>query len=411
MAYAPGTSSGPAVSTYRDVFEVLTNRDFLQSGHEASDDVLRDTLVNLEDQAHQRRHTIEKPLFKRHRLAIYETSVLDPAIERCIADCPVSEDGLRHVDLVLLTRRMLTQMAAAIIGLDDVTDETRTDRLQYFCDAMSRAARLKFETGDREKLRRELLADKQAFIEEFVVEPRARREQLLQRFNAGELTREELPFDLLMLLLIHEDPEWDDDLINREVILYLVGSTLTTAQAVPHAAFHITEWIRRHPEDASKVTDAEWVRRAAYESMRLHASSPNQLRKARHDIELSNGTEVPAGTDVVVFGGAANLDPEVFGDDAHEFNPYREPSDPKVRLYGHTFAAGTHRCAGEHLAAGIPSSPGKDNGTHGMVVRILTSLFEHGLETRSDDPPAEDESTTADFYASYRATLKVDSGG
>lgn len=397
--------AGPTVSTYWDVNEVFINRAFLQSGHEASADVLADTLVNLEGPEHSKRARIEKPLFKAERLAEYEETVLQPAIERCIAECPVGEDGRKHVDLVQLTRRMLTQMAAAIIGLDDVEDAERTDRLSYFADRMAQAARLKFAVGDREKLRQELLKDKRAFIEEFVVEPKARRRAMVEEWRAGTRAQEDLPFDLLTVLLIHEDPEWDEDLINREVILYLVGSTLTTAQAVPHAIYHIMEWVREHPEDRPKLEDPEFLRQAAYESMRLHASSPMQLRRAREDVTLSNGMEIPGGTEVTVLGGVANLDPEVFGDDVHEYNPYRKPKHPRVRLYGHTFAGGAHRCMGEHLAAGIPAAKGRE-GTQGMVLRIITSLLAHGLETSPDQPPVDDPRTTADFYLSYPATLR-----
>jgi cytochrome P450 len=406
VAYGGATTAdGMRVTSYRDVNEVLTNRSFEQCGHEASDDVLRDTLVNLEGAPHVERLRIEKTLFKRDQLVRYEHTVLTPSIERCIADCPVGEDGRRAIDLVDLSRRMLTQMAAAIIGLDDVEDRTRTDRLAHFSHRMAQAARLKFATGDREALRQELLRDKQAFIDEFIAPSAQRRAALVARFRTGELDRDDLPRDLITLLLVHDDPEWDDDLLNREVILYLVGSTLTTAQAVPHSVFHISEWTREHPEDSDKVQDVEWLRRAAFESMRLHASSPVQLRRAKEDVTLSNGMRVPAGTEIEVLGGVSNLDPEIWGDDALEYDPYREPRDPRIRQYGHTFAAGAHRCAGEHLAAGMPSSPGKENGTRGMVVLILASLYEHGLRTDPERPPVDDESTTADFYASYPASL------
>lgn len=401
----------PKVSTFEDVHEVFTSKAFGQAGHEESGDFLRGSLVDINGPEHLERLRIERPLFKRGTMLHYENTVLIPAIDRCLAECAVSDDGFAYVDLVPLGRKILTQIAATIIGLDGVETPERTDRLATFAGRLAQAARLKFAVGDHETLRQELLKDKHAFVEEFVDESRDRRAKLVAQHRNGDLDADQLPRDLVTLLLLHEDPRWDDDLLNREVILYLVGSTLTTAMAIPHAVSHIRKWASEHPADRERLHDVEFLRSAAYESMRLHVSSPIQIRRAFESVELRSGKRFDEGTDVAVAGAEANLDPGVYGEQVDEYNPHRAVNQPRVKLYGHTFAAGSHRCIGEPLAAGMPASKGENNATQGMVLRILSALFEREVELDANKASEKDPATTADFYVSFPVRFRSAAAG
>ena len=390
----------PLVTSFDEVHELFTHHAFGQAGHDDSADFIGDTVVTLNGDAHRERLRIEKTLFTRESLAYYETAVLLPAVEQALSSLKSDGDGLVHVDLVPLGRKILTQIAATIIGLDDVGTGERADRLAYLCGRLAQGSRLKFAIGDVEQLRRDLLAEKEEFIADYVVASRRRREELIGQFRSLALREEDLPRDLLTLLLLNARPEWDDDLINREVILFLVASTLTTAMSVPHAVYHIDHWIREHPEDEVKLQDGEFLRAAAYESMRLHASSPLQIRRALEPADLKTGTHIEVGTDVAISAAVANRDATVYGADADRFNPYRRPANPRFQLYGHTFAAGEHRCLGEHLAAGMRPSRDKDNGTFGMVLSILSGLYRRGVRLDPEHPPQQDPATTSDFYSS-----------
>lgn len=391
----------PQVTSYADVSEAFTSRDFGQAGYEGSTEFLEGSLVTIDGDAHRKRVKVEKPLFQRDSLLQYEREVLIPSIEHRLNSLSASEDGLVHADLIPLSRGILTQIAAKIIGIDDVDDPARIERLAGMAGPLAQATRLKFAVGDKEALRRDCLEVKRQYVEEFIAPSRARRAALVKQWRAGQLAREELPRDVLTVLLVESDPSWDDDLINREAILYLVGATLTTAQAVPHALFHIFEWLEERPDQRHYLDDVEFLRHAAYESMRLHASSPTHMRVTKCDVTLPSGRHFPAGTEVAVMGGAADVDPAMFGEDPEQYDPLREPLDPKVKHYGATFAYGEHKCIGSLLAAGMPASRDQDNGTQGMVIRILSALLDRGVMLDPDHPPQRDESTVADFFLSF----------
>jgi cytochrome P450 len=395
------------VLSFADVKEVYTSRDFGQAGYDDNWDFLGDTIVTVDGDRHRQRLVVEKQLFKKSNLERYEEEVLIPSIREQLDRLPADEDGVVHADLVPLARLILTHIAARIIGIDDISDEERLDRLAGMTGPLANATRLKFATGDREQLRQEYLVIKQEYVDDFIEPARLRREQLVARHKAGELSAEELPADLLTTLLLHGDPEWDAELFHREAILYLVGSTLTTAQATPHALFHILTWVEEHPDERDRLKDPEFLRHGAYESMRLHASSPAHFRRARCDVTLKSGNSFEEGTEIAVVDGAAGFDPEVFGEDVEEFNPHREPKQPGVRRYSASFAFGEHKCIGEHLAAGIPPSKKDAVGTKGMVLQLITALVARDVALVPGRPPLNDEETTADFYSSFPVTFRA----
>jgi cytochrome P450 len=396
----------PRVTSHEEFLEVVTSRNFGQAGYEGSADFLAGSLVVTGGEAHRARLRIEKELFRRETLQHYETEVLIPSIRRQLDGGHADADGRAHDDLVPLARRILTQIAARVIGFDDVDTPERIDRLASFTGPLAQASRLKFATGDQEALRLEYLGLKAEYIAEFVGPAVQRREALVADAGAGRISEDDLPRDLITTMLAHRDPGWDGDLINREAILYLVGATLTTAQAVPHALYHILEWAEQNPDRADLIRDLKFVRHAAYESMRMHASSPTHMRKALVDVTLQSGRTFAAGTEVAVMGGATGYDESVFGSNVEEFDPFRALLDPGVKRYGATFLYGEHKCIGAHLAAGMLATRGRDNGTQGMVIRILTALIERDVALVSGQPPQQDEATYADFYVSFPITYR-----
>jgi cytochrome P450 len=397
----------PAVTEFSDVRQVFASKNFAQGGHHLSEDFIGGTLVNLEGRAHRERLRMARPLFSRSALLRYEEEILVPAVEDILNRQQPDQDGLVRCDLVPLARSILTRIAAAVIGLDDADSEERTERLVYLAGRLAAASRLQFAVGDRDRLKAEFLEEKREFVEEFITPSQQARQVMLEEFQRGEREESALRTDLLTILLRHQDESWDPDLINREVILYLVGSTLTTAMATPHAVFHLTNWLTAHPERREELRDVEMIRHIAYESMRLHVSSPAQIRRAVTDVELPDGRQVAAGQDVAVVASIANRSEEVYGAYPHAYDPDRTVHDQKTELYGHTFAEGTHRCLGEYLAAGVRPLPGKDQGTQGMVIRILSALVARNVRTDPDRAPRKETTTDADFYESFPVVFEV----
>lgn len=78
------------------------------------------------------------------------------------------------------------------------------------------------------------------------------------------------------------------------------------------------------------------------ECLRLDAPLQRNPRRARVDLEV-DGVSVPKGSQLLLFLGAANMDPKVFAEPA-AFRPGRPEQSEAV-----SFGAGVHYCLGAHL--------------------------------------------------------------
>ena len=250
---------------------------------------------------------------------------------------------------------------------------------------------------------RRILEVRDDFDRDFFSSSVARRRALIELFHRGEVERDELPVDLITMLYLHWNDDWDDGLPIREACLFLVAATQTTTHSVPHLIAHLDEWFESHPEDRAKVSDREYVKRAAHEALRLHLPSPALLRIANEDVTLSNGKTIAAGERVACLFTPANRDPEVFSPDAREFNPYREVNT--VKPWGLTFGGGEHICIGRTLVTGLSARTDNDEGTNGTLVNIASALYGAGIEIDPDDPPTYTEASHHDAYGRFPILL------
>jgi cytochrome P450 len=218
------------------------------------------------------------------------------------------------------------------------------------------------------------------FYERFYRPAHERRTELVLRFEAGELDEEDLPNDLITLIVRHVDPALDDeDLAVRETIFLIPAASATTATTTVRTLDELFSWFEQHPEDFEKRFDSDFLNRATHEALRLHPITPGQPRLALEDFELCKGTKVRKDDVPSVISGPGNVQEDVFGPDALEFDPYRKL--PRgVPGYGLAFGAGAHMCAGIPLALG-------QQGIDGNVVFWLRTLFEAGVEIDPDNPP------------------------
>ena len=106
----------------------------------------------------------------------------------------------------------------------------------------------------------------------------------------------------------------------------------------------LENWLADHPEDRAKLADADFIRNAINETLRLHTPGSPKLRRASCDVTLPSGRHVREGEDVAADIAAANHDAQVFGADATAFNPRRAVSG--VQPFGVAFGAGPHTCIG-----------------------------------------------------------------
>jgi cytochrome P450 len=123
-------------------------------------------------------------------------------------------------------------------------------------------------------------------------------------------------------------------------ILLLVAGNETTRTAISQGVLALSE----HPEQRARwAADPELTRTAVEEIVRWASPVTWMRRTATRDGEV-NGQQFSAGDKFLLFYGAANRDPEVFGD-PHVFDLTRDPN-PHIGFGAH----GPHFCLGAHLA-------------------------------------------------------------
>jgi cytochrome P450 len=390
---------------FAEVREVLRSSAFDAVAHtDEAAFLLQGTLVAIDGDDHQARRRIESGLVAPTALERYEEHILAPAVKRRIQGCPISVDGFRRADLVPFIRLLSMEVGAQIVGVD-VSAEERLVAFAKLADRITEGARVQWMKMDGHDLIREAREAKRVFVQEFFEPAWQQRSKLVQRSQAGEFDQSELPIDLITLLAVHDQQlrafrDWDDDLYVREALLFVIASAFTIAMSVSHAVAHLTEWVARHPEDEAKLVDQDFLRRAANEALRLHHSSPANLRRANADATLSTGRHVTAGELVAVIEGSAGLDAAAFGPDAAEFNPNR---DPRPRPWAAAFGEGHHTCLGQTLAIGA----GRGSRTSGAVILILRDMFQAGLERDPESPPVPSTRTFADFYSSFPVIFRT----
>lgn len=394
----PYIAGATRVILYDEVEEILKSRDFAAGKFEQESLPFRgETVIELDGDEHLDRRRLEAPLFSRSALLYYETEVLERSIQRCIQERVAlrDPDGVVRADLTELTRRMLLQIAAATIGLDDVETPERTTLLERYMYPLNDAVDVKWSTRDHADVVRDGLIAKEAFLSAFYVPSESRRRTLVGAYREGRIEQDDLPIDLITLMLLQHQPGWDDDLMAREAILFLDGATLTTSNAVTHAVLELLEWLPAHPEDQGSVTDDEFLRGVCNETLRLHPNITALVRRATRPMVLRTGRAIGSGEVVALNIVQANRDPAVFGADAEQFDP-RRTVEQRVRPYGFAFGAGRHVCIGRPMVTSV-SGKVEHGEPDRVMLKILKALLRHGV-ARDTSRPAILAETVEEVY-------------
>lgn len=373
------------ISGHDEVSEVLRSRAFRQGSHQESKPFFADSLLMLDGDDHFDRRRLESALFAKDALLHYEKQMLRPAIDRCLAQVHHDRDpeGRVRGDLVELTRSMLLQMTAAITGMDGVDTPSATARFGEYLTSLGEGVTVEWSTEDHQEVIARVMEVRDRFVEDFYAPSIAHRRELVDRHERGDLPATDLPRDLATLLLLRRDPDWDVEVELRETTLYLVAGFQTTTHATPHLVNHLLGWFDEHPEDRSKAQDWEFLQRAASESLRLHLPAPSLLRIAQQDVTLASGRQVAEGERVALLVTPANRDPEVFGNDAAAFDPYRE-TPAGVKPWGLSFGGGIHTCIGRQLVTGLSRTLDEvgdtERTTAGIITQIVAELFRRDVQ-------------------------------
>lgn len=414
LSDVPYASEGVVVielTTFQDAREAFRCRDLRQALYGAGHHLMTGVIVNLHGDEHLARRRLENRLFRRDTFAWYERERIPRIIDTVLA----GTISTGHGDLLPISRRTMMTLSIDVAGIDhpmssdDHLDDAVFERFYELMDQLARASTVVHAVGDADQIID--LGDRALaqFDLEFFRPSLERRSRLVERFDAGDLPEDDLPRDVLTTLLRNQDRlELPLEHVLREVAYFpWVGSHSTSAQLV-HAMHHIFEWLAEHPDSRDELAHEDALRqRFVHESMRLHPASPVALREALTDVELKSGRRIPRGETVSISVQHANRDPQIFGDDADRFDPFRTHDDD-IAPWGLSFGHGMHACLGQELAGGLEPTDAIEHHLLGAVTMMAGILLRAGARPDDDAPAELDSGTTRVVWGSYPVVFDAD---
>lgn len=389
------------ISTYSEAREAFRQKHLRQALYDAGDVVMADVLVNLHGDEHRARRRLENRLFRRDSQTVYERELFPPIVAETLA--PHIADG--RAELVGLSHQMMMNLAAFTSGVDRSSGTPEeTFRLYSYLMLFIEGATLAHYSGDREAKRAEVAAALAAFDGEFVQPSILRRLDAIARFEGGELSEDELPRDVLTVLLRNRnDLELPDDVVLRETCFYLLAGAHTSATAFVRTLDAIFEMDSTAPADAERARhDLGFLQRCVHETIRLQPSSPVAMRWATEQMELAGGRRIEPGDKVVIDLMAANRDVVAFGETAHLHDPHRQLA-AGVAPWGLSFGLGMHACIGQELAAGTDAAGDIDaqDQLYGLVPVAVQAVLAAGARPDPVESARRDPASERGYWASY----------
>jgi len=375
------------LTSWDQVRQAFRSKHLRQAGYTEGAVVMAGTLLDLHGVEHRQRRRVENRLFRRQTFADWEHRVLGATIDATMQ--PFVERG--SADLVQIGYRAAMNLTAQIAGVDiDPADEGRTDRLYEVVKTFSEGATLMHSTRDKDVVRAEVAAAIQEFEHDFYAPSLRRRKDA-----PGE------SHDVLGTLLANQDRLLLDPLtVFREICFYLQAGAHSTANAFVHTVDELLEWATTGDIETGAI-ELPTVQRCMHESLRLHPASPVAYRTPLENVVLADGTELPAGSRVVLDLTAANTDPDVFGDNAADFDPERTLPEG-VAPWGMSFGGGMHACVGAELDGGLDPAAGVNaDHLYGTVAIVAHAFFSAGGRRDPAHAPQLDPNSTRAHFSSY----------
>lgn len=363
--------------------------------------VMDNVLINLRGIEHRDRRRLENPLFRRDVLARYERESFPEVLAARLG--PHVAEG--RLELLSFGHAVMLELAAINAGVDlDIGDVEATERLGDQLLVFIDGARILHYTGDKEAKEREVAAALADFETQFVAPAIDRRRELLEGYSAGRVAAEDVPRDILRVMVENvEGLELDHSTVVRETAFFLLTGASTSAVALTRTLDNIFAWTEDHPADAARLqADTEFVQRCVLESLRLAPISPIGARWATDNFVLADGTQVANGDRVHIDMGAANRDESIFGATAGTFDPHRSLPDG-IPLAGVSFGHGMHHCIGQELAVGTEPGNGSasDIELFGLVGTVIQELLRHQVRPDPDRLAELDDTSQRGTFSTY----------
>lgn len=399
----PSVAHMTQISRFDEINQILLSSKFIQGGFtDAREKLITDTLITVDGKRHMRRRGMLSRIMNDSHLAAMREQFLNPVISQTLADLAASAkhaDGVLYADLVPLAQRCVQLIAAAVAGVDCENTPERTDRLVGLVKRIGAGVQVEFSREPVETVLKDAELAQRQFHDEFFKASYDRRAALIEEVKQGKRESADLPKDVLTQTIQHDLDAWDgdQDLPLREICLFLVGASATTAGSLILLVLRLEEWFETHPEDRNLLdADPNFLRGAAFESLRLTVGAPARVRTALQDVRLASGREIKQGESVALLLIPANMSKERFGEDADTFNPHRDVGD--LAPWGLSFGAGAHACPGRPLVVGNRSMKARSD-IDGTLVSIARNLYGAGLTLNESKPPVPE---TATHYSAFK---------
>lgn len=390
------------ISNFDEISEILRSRKFVQGAfQESRKTIMADTVLVIDGKRHLLRRNVLSQIFNDNRVADMREQYLVPVVEHTLAEIlgGFRKSGAKgSADLVELAQRCVYRIAAAVAGIDGIERPEVADRMIEQVKAIAAGFTVEWSRDEMSEVLLRAKAAQEAFRDEFFKPSFDRRMKLAADHADGNPA--DLPMDVLMKTILHCADAWagDDNLALREISVFMVAASQTTTHGFVSFILRLENWMRAHPEDRHLIDDdPNFLRGAAFESLRLTVAAPARIREATEDVTLASGRQIKSGERVALLFVPANMEPERFGDDSTRFNPHR-PADG-MAPWGLAFGAGAHSCPGRPLITGNRSMKAKTE-IDGSMVTIARRLYAAGLELDPANPPVPDETTHYDIYKS-----------
>jgi cytochrome P450 len=342
---------------------------------------------------------------------LYEDELFPPIVDQFVSAAAAAGE----VDLFSLGEMLSIVLAAKRSGFDlDIDDQQAHRDIVEYVDVFSQASAI-IDAKDPEAVRETVYRALSEFAEQFGMPSIDRRLAALAALDAGDISEDELPHDILTALVRHrDDPDLglsDDFLIIREAATYLQGGTHTSSQTLVNALDLLLDSRERGVDGYERVkTDLAFAQRCVHETLRLRPTTPKAKRRAE-DATTVGDIEIPQGALVILDLSKANREPAVFGANAGTFDPDRTVAQ-RVPRWGLSFGGGPHVCPGRKVAGGLrqPGTDGDlaDNHLYGLVGMMLQSIVQRDPARHPTKPQSKDDRTErftrwAEYWVTFGA--------
>jgi cytochrome P450 len=372
------------------LFDPNLSRSFDKRSYEEGN--IRSGIVSIAHGAvHRARRRVENTQFRADVLRLYERELF-PRVMNDLLDVLIDRE---HVDLFPIGEMLSVVLAARRAGIEyDAKDLEDLRTLVRHVDAFSQGSAI-LDAKDPDAVRALVRETYAEFERDFVRPAWVERAKLIERVRAGEFSQDDLPHDILTILLLHRDDAHmelaDDARIVREVATYLQGGTHTSAQTLVNA-LDLVFATDGHERTVERIAeDALFAQRVVQETLRLRPTTPQMKRRAEADTEIG-GRRIPKDALVVLDVVTANRDPGLFGSDPERFDPDRT-IDPTVARWGLSFGGGPHQCPGRAVGGGFPIPADfhiDDDHVYGLVALELQAVAKRGVRPDESRKPERD---------------------